>query len=273
MSRVPVVYRNVPPGLQITGDHDRGRDGARARLGESDLARFETDEVSAVVDLADAQAGQRRSFPLRTDQVAVPAGVEVMWVDPARGDAHARDSRARRRCPSSRRVDGQPAAGFVVGDITVDPKTVERRPGPRAGCGAFAPRRRHPVLDRRRANATVTRHASTSASMDGSCGCAKRTTARVTVTIVPGATRSRVRSSTLPVALRNLGDGPQRDGSTRGASRWRSARHRARSGASTSAASRRTSISSGSGPVGTRCPFASIPAPTFVVGTITPATV
>lgn len=118
---VPVSYRNVPGPLELTGDqvdhvsvHIRGDDNIVSSLNEGSLR--------VVVDLASSQPGAN-IIPLRTDQVASPAGVEVMQIDP--GTVTVSLERAGQLAVAVRAtIEGQPAAGYIVGAITVEPSSV-----------------------------------------------------------------------------------------------------------------------------------------------------
>lgn len=204
VSRVPVVYRNVPTGLQITGDlteavtvHVRGT--------ENQISRLQTDEVSAVVDLADAKAGQRSTFPLRTDQVAVPAGVEVMWVDPAEVTLTL-EAAGTAVLPIKPAVEGQPAPGFAVSTIAVDPVTVTLA-GPESRLRAATAATTEPVSIAG-ANASLTAVVAVS-PMDAELRLREPLAARVTVTIVPESEANARTFASRPVSLRNLGAGWQ----------------------------------------------------------------
>ena len=118
---VPVSYRNVPGPLELTGEqvdhvsvHVRGDDNIVSSLDEGSLR--------VVVDLASSQPGAN-IIPLRTDQVASPAGVEVMQIDP--GTVTVSLERAGQMAVAVRpTIEGQPAAGYIVGAITVEPSSV-----------------------------------------------------------------------------------------------------------------------------------------------------
>jgi YbbR domain-containing protein len=117
---VSVSYSNVPQPLQMTGDqiddvsvNVRGGDNLVSSLGQGDLR--------VVVDLNDAHTGTNL-LPLRIDQVIAPLGVEVMQVDPPTVTVTLERSGSAtwRVAPE---IEGVPAAGFVVGRITVEPAT------------------------------------------------------------------------------------------------------------------------------------------------------
>ena len=204
VSRVPVVYRNVPNGLQITGDLTEAVT-VHVRGSENQISRLQTDEVSAVVDLADAAAGQRSTFPLRTDQVAVPAGVEVMWVDPAEVTLTLETAGAS-VLPIKPAVDGLPARGFAISTIEVDPKTVTLA-GPESRLRAATAATTEPVSIAG-ADAPVTAIVAVS-PMDAELRLREPLAARVTVTIVPEAQVNVRTFASRPVTLRNLGAGWQ----------------------------------------------------------------
>lgn len=121
--RAPLEYVHVPPSLEITGDqtsdifvHLRGTD--------NQISRIATGDVRAVIDLADARAMVKGTLPLRTDQIAVPFGVEVMRVDPPDVTLTLERS-ASVRVPVKADVTGTLIPGFVIKSVQVDPETVE----------------------------------------------------------------------------------------------------------------------------------------------------
>lgn len=120
--RVPLELLQVPAGLELTGEVPATVD-VRVRGGSGTLSRVSTGDVVAVLDLRSARSG-RRLFPLTPEQVRTPFGVEVVQVQPS-ALAMAFESSASRQVPVVPAVDGRPAAGYVVGPMTSDPKTVE----------------------------------------------------------------------------------------------------------------------------------------------------
>lgn len=118
---VPVSYRNVPAPLELTGQqtdrvtvHVRGDDNVVSALTEGSLR--------VVVDLTGSQSGAN-TMPLRTDHVSSPARVEVMQIDP--GTVTVTLERAGQiTVPVRPTIEGQPAPGFVVGRVTVEPSMV-----------------------------------------------------------------------------------------------------------------------------------------------------
>ena len=120
--RVPLELLQVPAGLELTGEVPATVD-VRVRGASGTLSRVTTGDVVAVLDLRSARSG-RRLFPLTPDQVRVPFGVEVVQVQPS-AIAMAFESSASRQVPVVPAVDGRPAPGDGVGQMTAAPKTVE----------------------------------------------------------------------------------------------------------------------------------------------------
>ncbi|MEW6320057.1 MAG: CdaR family protein [Acidobacteriota bacterium] len=119
--RVPLEFQNLPQGIEIVGDTPdtieariRGRSGVLSRIGASDL--------SAVIDLRTARPGQRL-FHITPAHVSVPYGLEVVQVSPSTLPVSFETSGVR-VVPIQPAVDGQPAPGFEVVQVTVEPATV-----------------------------------------------------------------------------------------------------------------------------------------------------
>ena len=120
--RVPLEFRNLPSQLELVGDPPTMVD-VRLRGSSALLSRLEPGEVVAVVDLANARAGSRL-FHVRNDEVRSPYGVAVSQVVPGTIGLELEKS-ARRMLPVVVPTEGDPAPGFVVGQITAEPATVE----------------------------------------------------------------------------------------------------------------------------------------------------
>jgi YbbR domain-containing protein len=120
--RVPVEFQNTPDGLQIVGDAPGSVD-VRVRGASSLLSRIETGDVVAVLDMHTARPGQRM-FHVLTDEVRVPAGMEITQVNPPTITVQLErtGTRSVRVVPA---VEGKPAEGYVVEGISSDPDHVE----------------------------------------------------------------------------------------------------------------------------------------------------
>ena len=119
--RIPLEFQNIPDGLEIVGDTPDTVD-VRVRGSSAILGRLEPGEVVAVLDLQTAPPGSRL-FDLVTEQVRAPFGVDVAQVAPATIalDLEPSGSRAVPVVPA---VEGEPAPGYVVGEVSSDPATV-----------------------------------------------------------------------------------------------------------------------------------------------------
>ena len=119
--RIPLEFQNIPDGLEIVGDTPDTVD-VRVRGSSAILSRLEPGEVVAVLDLQTARRGSRL-FDLVTEQVRAPFGVAVAQVAPATIalDLEPSGSRAVPVVPA---VEGEPAPGYVVGEVSSDPATV-----------------------------------------------------------------------------------------------------------------------------------------------------
>ena len=118
---VPVSYSNVPSALELTGDqmdmvsvHVRGDENLVSGLREGD--------IRVVVSMDAAQAGPNL-IPLRVEEVVAPLGVQVIQVDPGTASVTLEKS-ARVTVPVRPTLVGQPAPGFTVSDMSVQPAGV-----------------------------------------------------------------------------------------------------------------------------------------------------
>ena len=120
--RVPLEFRNIPPRLEVVGDPPASVD-VRLRGSSALLSRLEPGEVVAVLDLANARPGSR-IFHIRNEEVRAPYGIEVTQVVPGTLGIELERS-AVRVVPIVVPLEGEPAPGFVLGQVTVEPATVQ----------------------------------------------------------------------------------------------------------------------------------------------------
>ena len=118
---VQLQFRNVPASLEISGEPPRTVD-VRLSGASGLISRLEAAEVVATIDLMDARPGVR-VFPLTADHISVPLGVEVKSVQPSQVSLTLEPS-ATAQVAVQATIDGEPARGYEVGDVTLDPKTV-----------------------------------------------------------------------------------------------------------------------------------------------------
>jgi YbbR domain-containing protein len=120
--RVPLEFRNIPAQLEVVGDPPATVD-IRLRGSSTLLSRLEAGDVVAALDLANARPGSR-IFHIRNEEVRVPYGVQVTQVVPGTLGMEFEKS-ANRVVPVVAHIDGEPAPGFSVGQVTAEPSTVE----------------------------------------------------------------------------------------------------------------------------------------------------
>jgi YbbR domain-containing protein len=198
---VPVVYHNKPAGLEITDQtsvvdvHVRGLD--------SQLRGVLPRDFEARVDLTGGHAGAQ-SFPVRTDQVNAPLGVEVTQVDPGEILTVLEES-GTASVPVRPLIEGTPAAGYVVSETHVEPATVAIvGPQRRVAGAASATTDRVSIQD---ASSTVTQTVSVGVP-DAVLRLRASTMARVTVRIEKAGERTFANAR---VVLRTLEPGLRGD--------------------------------------------------------------
>ena len=120
--RAPVQFRNIPEQLEIVGDRPETIE-VRVRGSSAVISRLALGDVVAVVDLENARPGSRL-FHIRNDEIRSPYGVSVSQVIPSTLGLELEKS-IRRQVPILAQVEGEPAPGYVVSQITHEPGTVE----------------------------------------------------------------------------------------------------------------------------------------------------
>src|SRR4030095_14291875 len=120
--RAPVEYQNLPSGLELVGTLPETGE-VRVRGSSGPLSRMVLGDMSIVLDLRTVEAGQR-VFNLLPSQVRAPFGVNPVQVSPASVMVFF-EAAGLRSIPVQPELTGRPAPGYEVGNITVEPKTVE----------------------------------------------------------------------------------------------------------------------------------------------------
>lgn len=197
--RVPLEFRNKPPELEMVGDPPTSVD---VRLSGSSalLSRIDPGEIVAVLDLATARSGSRL-FHLRTDEVRVPYGVTVDQVLPPTLSIELERS-SRRSIPIRPAVEGEPAPGFVIGQITTEPANVEVI-GPASRLQELTEATTEPISVEGRRNGLT--DSVTVGVADSSVRLAEARVALVQVEIRPAPVERELAG--VPVRWRNLGAG------------------------------------------------------------------
>lgn len=196
--RVPLEMTQKPEDLEIVGDPPLSVD-VLVRGSSPLLSRLDVGEVVAVLDLSSARPGSRL-FPLRTDQVKVPYGVQVAQIVPSTLAVELEKSSIR-TLPVVPALEGEPAPGFVVGRITSEPATV-RVIGPESRVRKLAEATTETLSvggERERLRDVVTVGVS-----DSAVRLVEPQRATVVVEILPAPVERHAR---VPVRWRNLGNG------------------------------------------------------------------
>jgi len=116
-----VTLVNVPAQLIVTSDVPRTLT-VRVRGPLRLLRTLDPAEAGVVIDLRGAGEGES-DFPVESQNVAVPQGVQVIAVVPAEVPLRL-EQLVRRRVPVQARVVGEPGEGLEIGDISIEPPTV-----------------------------------------------------------------------------------------------------------------------------------------------------
>jgi YbbR domain-containing protein len=121
--QVPLQFENVPDDIVIVGEPPESVH-VRARGTSSVLSGLAPGEVVAVLDLSSERPGERL-FDIRPETIRAPFGVEVAQIVPGSISLTLERAAEARSVPVVPRLEGEPAAGYVVGNLTVDPPSVE----------------------------------------------------------------------------------------------------------------------------------------------------
>lgn len=118
---VPLEYRNVPHDLEITGD---AANTVEVRLrGSANLVKdISPKEVSTTVNMENMTPGEK-IISLTSDNVQAPFGTEVIRINPSqvRLTLEQTISKTIQVVPTTQ---GQPAAGFELGRVLVNPAKI-----------------------------------------------------------------------------------------------------------------------------------------------------
>jgi len=118
---VPVSFQNLPDDLVVTSQSS-DRVNIRVRGSRAALRNLAAAKLEYVVDVAGAKPGTG-SFEVDVSRFDLPRGANVVGRSPAslEIDFERRGRRAVRVRPD---VEGEPAAGFLMGEATVEPPHV-----------------------------------------------------------------------------------------------------------------------------------------------------
>jgi YbbR domain-containing protein len=119
---VPLQYQNIPPQLEIN-EQATNTVEVRVRGSANLIKELSPQEVSVSLDLAGISSGEKE-LQLTTQNIEVPFGIEVVRVNPSRVRLSLERTMSR-VVPVTATVEGRPAAGFEVKDVSVFPNAVE----------------------------------------------------------------------------------------------------------------------------------------------------
>jgi YbbR domain-containing protein len=119
---VPLEYRNIPSQLEITGDMTNTIQ-VRLRGSSNVIKGITSKDVSTTIDLGKMRTGEK-IVALSPQNVQVPFGAEVIRVNPStvRFTLERTVTKTVDIVPT---MAGQPDNGFEVGQVFVNPNTVE----------------------------------------------------------------------------------------------------------------------------------------------------
>ena len=120
--RVPLSFENLPSSMEILGELPETVE-VRLRGASGTLRRLDVGDVEVVIDLESERSGSRL-FDMTTGRVRAPLGVEVARVIPSTVSLILEFSGEPRVVPVVPVVTGEPAPGFVVDRVIVEPAVV-----------------------------------------------------------------------------------------------------------------------------------------------------
>ena len=115
---IPLELLNVPPGLEVVDQSEQEVD-VRLRGASGLLRDAPLQGLRARLDLTGGDAGERSWF-LGTESVEAPSGVQVMRVEPSQVLLRL-DRTLTSTVRVSPRVLGQPATGFEIHNVVIEP--------------------------------------------------------------------------------------------------------------------------------------------------------
>jgi YbbR domain-containing protein len=197
--RVPLELQQFPAGLDLIGEAPSLVD-VRVRGASGSLSRLGAGDIVAVLDLKSAREGQRL-FQLTSEQVQAPFGVQVVQVTPPTIPLSFEKS-VSKQVPVVPAIEGDPAPGYVVGKVTVDPPTVDVV-GPQSSIARVTEAVTEPVSVS--GAQSVVNDGVTVGFIDPLLRLKTPGMASVSVEVLPGPVERPLRDR--PVHLRNIGVG------------------------------------------------------------------
>lgn len=128
---VPVELRNVPRDIELTEEAARTVE-VRLRASPGLIDTLDPGKVLAIVDLSGADEGER-IVQLTPERIQVPFGFRVVRITPSQLTLRLESTR-HTTVPVEPRLVGQPASGYELAGVDVDPAEVHIS-GPRSSIG------------------------------------------------------------------------------------------------------------------------------------------
>lgn len=139
--RIPLSVVNIPLGTVIVSPLPDAVD-VRVRGPFTPLRQLDPSKLDAVLDLIEAQPGERR-YLIAPEDINVPQNVEVVSIAPAEIRV-VLDTVAEKQVPILADLTGRPAAGWILEDVTAEPRSA-RIAGPAGTLAKTAGVRTEPV--------------------------------------------------------------------------------------------------------------------------------
>jgi len=117
---IPLSLVNIPPRMVIASPLPPSVE-VRLRGPFTPLRQLDPSKLEAVIDLADAEQGEKL-YRLGPEDINAPQEVEVISISPAEIRV-VLDTAAEKSVPIEPKLVGQPAAGFMVEEVSVEPRT------------------------------------------------------------------------------------------------------------------------------------------------------
>jgi YbbR domain-containing protein len=197
--QAPLELQNPPAALEMVGDAPSTID-VRVRGTSSSLGRLVPGDLRAVLDVSSATPG-RNLFHIGPDLVSSPFGVEVSYAGPATV-AIVFERQVSREIPIKADVEGEPAPGYEVRRVTVEPARVEVI-GPESALRDLPEATTEPV--QLRSSAGEVRATVAIAILDNAARLREPQNAVVTVDIQPVRTERAI--GAVPVRMQQLRPG------------------------------------------------------------------
>ena len=117
--RIPLSVVNIPLGTMIVSPLPDAVD-VRVRGPFTPLRQLDPSKLDAVLDLIEAQPGERR-YLIAPEDINVPQNVEVVSIAPAEVRVLL-DKVAEKQVPVLADLTGRPASGWILEDVAAEPR-------------------------------------------------------------------------------------------------------------------------------------------------------